>query len=80
MENSRAVIGAVIFIVMVLGANLLMYAIARGFTRSNTKSTLEMLGKALNTSTQKKDDETDELRRRIAELNGGKNEDKQDVS
>jgi hypothetical protein len=79
MENSRAVIGAIIFIVMILGANFIMYAIARGVTRSNTKSTLEMLGKALNTSTQKKDDETDELRRRVAELNGGKKDDQQDI-
>ncbi len=72
MEDNRVVIGAIIFIIMVLGANFVMYGIARGMTRNNRKSTLDMLGQALKTSTQKKDDEMDELRRRMEELNGGK--------
>jgi hypothetical protein len=72
MESDRAVLGAVIFIAMILGANLVMYAIARGATRSSGKSFIEMLGKSLNTSTRPKDKSLEELRRRVEELEKGK--------
>jgi hypothetical protein len=72
MESDRVVIGALIFIVMVLGANFVLYAVARGATKSGGKSLIEMLGKSLNTSTRPKDDSMDELRRRMEELEKGK--------
>jgi hypothetical protein len=72
MESDRVVIGALIFIVMVLGANFVLYAVARGATKSGVKSFIEMLGKSLNTSTRPKDDSMDELRRRMEELEKGK--------
>lgn len=74
MENNRAIIGALIFIGLVIGANVIMYAIARGAARSNKKGFLETLGQSFTTSTQKKDDPMDELRHRVQELEQGKNE------
>ena len=68
MESNKAVIGALLFIFLVIGANFVMYAIARGWTRSNQKSFLETLSQSLNTSTQKKDNSMDELRKKMEEL------------
>lgn len=72
MEENKALIGALIFIAMVLGANFIMYAIARGAARSNQKSFLETLSQSLNASPKKKDESMDELRRRIQELEKSK--------
>ena len=74
MESNKAVIGALLFILLVIGANFVMYAIARGAARSNQKSFLETISKSLNTSTQKKDNSMDELRQKIADLEKGKKE------
>jgi len=71
MEDNRALIGALIFIFMVLGANLVMYAITRGVTRSKRKSFLEMVGRSIEQAAGKKDDPTDELHRRINDLSEG---------
>jgi len=68
MESDNAVVGAIIFIVMILGANFVMYAIARGAIRPNNRSFLEHLGKSLSQPMQKKDDSLDELHRRIQAL------------
>ena len=67
MESNTAVIGALLFIVLVIGANFVMYAIARGATNSKQKGFWETIGKSLNTST-KKDDDMAELRRKMEEL------------
>ena len=75
METNKALIGALIFILMVVGANFVMYAIARGAARSNQKSFLETLSQSLNTSPKKKDESLDELRRKIQELEEGKKKD-----
>jgi hypothetical protein len=40
MENEKAVIGALLFILLIIGANFIMYAIARGATKSNQKGFL----------------------------------------
>jgi hypothetical protein len=70
MEENKAVIGALLFIVMVVGVNFVMYAIARGAANSKQKSFWEMIGKSLNSST-KKNDEMDELHRKMEELKKG---------
>lgn len=75
METNKALIGALIFILMVVGANFVMYAIARGAARSNQKSFLETLSQSLNPSPKKKDESLDELRRKIQELEEGKKKD-----
>ena len=43
METNKAVIGAIIFIVLIVGANFVMYAIARGAAQPNQKGFLETM-------------------------------------
>jgi hypothetical protein len=68
MENERAVIGALFFILLVVGANFVMYGIVRGATRSKGKGFWETFGNAMNASTKKKTDEMQELRKKLEEL------------
>jgi hypothetical protein len=68
MENEKAVIGALFFILLVVGANFIMYGIVRGAAQSKGKGFWETFGKAMNTSTQKKKDDMDELRKKMEEL------------
>lgn len=72
MQENTAVIGALIFIGLVVGANLVMYAIARGATRSGGGGLLDMLAKSLTANPSKKKDEMEELRRSVRELTGEK--------
>ena len=77
MDNSKILLGALIFIVMVVGSNFVMYAIARGATRKGQGSgMLETFAKALNANQTQKPDEMSELRRTLEGLEGKK--DKQD--
>lgn len=75
METNKALVGALIFIILVVGANFVMYALARGAGRSNQKSFLETLSRSLNASPKKKDESLDELRRKIQELEEGQKKD-----
>ncbi|MEW6401272.1 MAG: hypothetical protein AB1649_05695 [Chloroflexota bacterium] len=72
MESNDAVVGAIIFIALIIGANFIMYAIARGAARPGQKGFWETISKSLNSSTRSKDDSMDELRRRMEELQKGK--------
>lgn len=72
MEENKVLIGALIFIVMIVGANFIMYAIARGATRSSQKGFLETLSQSLNASPKKKDVSMDELRQKIQDLEKSK--------
>ncbi len=74
MEINKAVIGALLFIVLVIGANFVMYAIARGAAKSNQKSFLETISQSLNTSTHKKDNSMDELRQKMEEFEKSRKE------
>jgi len=67
MEENKAVIGALLFIVLVVGANFVMYGIARGAANSKQKGFWETIGKSLNTSV-KKEDPMDELHQKMEEL------------
>jgi hypothetical protein len=67
MEDNKAVIGALLFILLVIGANFVMYAIARGAANSKQKGFLETITKSLKTSV-KKDDPMDELHQKMEEL------------
>jgi len=67
MENTKAVIGALLFLLLVVGANFVMYAIARGATKPKQKGFLETISKTLNTSI-KKDNSMDELHQKLEEL------------
>jgi uncharacterized protein HemX len=75
MEANKALIGAIIFIVLIVGANFVMYAIARGAAKSNQKSFLETISQSLNQPGQNKNNSMDELRRKMEELEKGKKED-----
>ena len=75
METNKALVGALIFIILVLGANFVMYAIVRGAGRSNQKNFLETLSQSLNASPKNKDESLKELRRKIQELEEGRNKD-----
>lgn len=77
MESNNTVLGAVILVLMVVGVNLIMYALVRAAARSNKtdKGFWETINKSLNTSTRAKDDPLGELRHRIEELEKGKKED-----
>jgi hypothetical protein len=68
METDKAVIGALFFILLVVGANFVMYGIARGAANSKGKGFWETFGKAMNTSTRKKNDDMDELHKKMEEL------------
>ena len=75
MATNKALVGALIFILLVVGANFVMYAIGRGAGRSNQKNFLETLSQSLNASPKKKDESLKELRRKIQELEEGKKKD-----
>ena len=72
MENPAAFWGALFFILLILSANLLMYGIVRGVTRSGNKNFLETLSHTLNPNSRKKDESMQELRQRIQELEKSK--------
>jgi len=77
MENSGAFWGALFFIVMIVGANIVMYGVVRSITRSHRKGTnfFESMGNMFNPSNQKKENSMDELHQKIVELQKGKKED-----
>ena len=74
MEDNRILIGALIFIGLVVGSNFVMYAIARGATRPGGKGFLETMVKSLNANQTKKNDDMEELRRTLQELNKDKDD------
>ena len=69
MESDRAVIAALIFIVLIVGANLVMYAVARGWAKGGDSRWISALKdsfkKPLDSSANKS---MDELRKRVEEL------------
>jgi hypothetical protein len=69
MEENKALIGALIFIVLVVGANSIMFAIVRGAMRPGGKGFLDTISKSLNTDPTKKNGELEELRRAVQKLN-----------
>ena len=75
MESNQAAIGLLIIILLVVGANFVMYAIARGATRGGNSRWMsalkDSLSKPMNTSANKS---MDELRKRVEELEKKKDE------
>ena len=67
MEENKVVIGALLFIILIIGANFVMYGIVRGWTRPNNKGFLETISKSLNTPV-KKEDPMEELHQKLEEL------------
>lgn len=69
MELNQAAIGLLIIILLIVGANFVMYAIARGATRGGNSrwfsAMKDSLSKPMNTEANKS---MDELRKRVEEL------------
>jgi len=69
MESGNATIGLLIIILLIVGANFFMYAIARGWAKGGNSRWMsalkDSLGKPLNTPANKS---MDELRKKMEEL------------
>ncbi|RPJ24730.1 MAG: hypothetical protein EHM33_16870 [Chloroflexi bacterium] len=74
MESGNAAIGLLIVILLIVGANFVMYAIARGAAKGGNSrwmsSLKDSLSKPMNTPANKS---MDELRKRVEELEKKKN-------
>ncbi|MGB8981378.1 MAG: hypothetical protein WCC12_05850 [Anaerolineales bacterium] len=69
MESENAAIGLLIIILLIVGANFVMYGIARGAAKGGNSRWMsalkDSLSKPMNTSANK---DMDELRKRLEEL------------
>lgn len=74
MESNQAAIGLLIIILLIVGANFIMYAIVRGWAKGGDSrwmsSLKDSLSKPMNTSTNQS---MEELRKRVEELEKKKN-------
>jgi hypothetical protein len=69
MESGNAVVGAIIFIVLVLGANFAMYVIARNWAKGGDSRWMTALKQGLSKPLENKADKSmDELRQKMEEL------------
>ena len=73
MEISKPMIGALLFILLVVGANFVMYAIARGAAHTKGTGFWETITKSLYTPS-KRENSMDELRKKMEDLEKGKKE------
>ena len=77
MEIDSPAIGLLIIILLIVGANFVLYAIARGATRGGNSrwmsSLKDSLSKPMNTPASKS---MDELRKRVEELEQKKDQEK----
>ena len=75
MESSNAAIGLLIIILLIVGANFVMYAIARGAAKGGNSrwisSLKDSLSKPMDTPANKS---MDDLRKRVQELEKKKND------
>ena len=78
MEMSKTAIAALIFILMIVGVNVVMYGIVRGVMRGGKDDPLLKMMKAMNPAQKKKEDEMEALRRNVQALNEGKENQKKD--
>lgn len=77
MENERVVIGALLFILLVIGSNFVMYAIARGAAKGGDSHWMSAIRKSLSQPLEGSAGKSmDELRRKMEELEGKKQEEK----
>ena len=77
MENDRIIIGALLFIILIVGINLAMYGIVRGMTRGGESNWMSAIRKSLNKPLEGPANKSmDELRKKMEELEGKKKEEK----
>ncbi|MEW6286935.1 MAG: hypothetical protein AB1509_11995 [Chloroflexota bacterium] len=71
MDNDRVMLAALIFLLLVVGANLIMYGIVRGFVRGGKTNWMNTLRNSFNQTRQGHADKSmDELRQKVDELRG----------
>ena len=69
MDSGNAVIGALIFIALIIGANFVMYAIARGATRGGNSSWISSLKQGLSKPLDSQANRSmDELHEKVEDL------------
>jgi hypothetical protein len=69
MESGNAVIGALIFILLIIGANFVMYAIARGATKGGDSHWMSALKQGLSKPLDGQANRSmDELHQKMEEL------------
>ncbi|HEU0297545.1 MAG TPA: hypothetical protein VFR47_32685 [Anaerolineales bacterium] len=74
MESDRILIGALIFILIIIGSNVVMYAIARGWAKGGDSRWMSALRDSLSKPTQSQSNKSmDELRKQVEELEKKKN-------
>lgn len=69
MENDRILIAALVFIALIVGSNLVMYAVVRGMTKGGETRWMETLRKSFSKPAESSANKSmDELRKRVEEL------------
>lgn len=77
MELNSAAIGLLIIVILIVGANFVMYAIARGATRGGNSRWMSALKDSLSRPMNSPANQSmDELRKRVQELEKKKQEKK----
>jgi len=76
MESDSALIAALIFILLIIGANFVMYAIARGAAKGGDSRWMSALRDSLNKPLEGSSNKSmDELRKQMEELEKNKHPD-----
>jgi len=76
MESDSALIAALIFILLIIGANFVMYAIARGAAKGGDSRWMSALRDSLNKPLEGSSNQSmDELRKQMEELEKNKHPD-----
>jgi len=76
MEPDSTIIAALIFILLIIGANFVMYAIARGATKGGDSRWMSALRDSLSKPLEGSSNKSmDELRKRVEELEKNKQAD-----
>jgi hypothetical protein len=77
MESNRVLIAALLFILLVIGANFVMYAIARGAAKGGDSHWMSAIRKSLSKPLDGSSNKSmDELRQKMEELQGKNKEEK----
>lgn len=74
MDSDRILIGALIFILLVVGSNIVIYGFVRGWTKSGDSRWMSALRDSLSKPMQSPSNKSmDELRQQVEELEKRKN-------
>ncbi|HEY5728687.1 MAG TPA: hypothetical protein VIS72_01455 [Anaerolineales bacterium] len=77
MENERALVGALIFILLIVGANFVMFLIARSWAKGGDSRWMSALRDSLSKPLEgSSNNSMDELRSKMKELEGDRKEEK----